>query len=368
MKFTVSTKPLADALALGVINANVSNFHMKSTLAQLTATKNTLRINLEASNLCTQIQLKGVGDADVTSTVFVSCVLLKQLVSTFDTSTVTLEFLETGLVLHSGSSKFTLPMMVDELDLELKAPAIPEYTAATIDLKKDNWKYVKENQMYAIAMSFVHPVYAYVWLGQAGEVIVGDFDNSLFTLTKKNTLPDTCLISDTIVNLFNSLPEGAKAIKIDGSYLIKVTTDSYEYVAEFSPRYESEAEIGSYNSDIILEMLKPSDSYIQLSAASIDKLLGQASMLSTGTEDSLDVAITGDVFTLKGDKIDGKLKAKASGDPIDCKLEFKTSLLDKVVSSYATEDVCIGPLVQEGEVVGLVFWNSDMTTVLAGND
>ena len=125
MNFTLSTKPFADALDLGVIPANISKYYRLSCLAQLTASKRELRINLEASNVVTEILLKGSGDSDETVTGFVDALILKQLVGTLESNTVTLEYTSGAIVLHSGSSKFNLPFLAESGDGELRSPQLP---------------------------------------------------------------------------------------------------------------------------------------------------------------------------------------------------------------------------------------------------
>ena len=136
MNFNVSTKPLTDALNLGVINQNVSKFYQKSCLAQVTASKRDLKINLEASNVLSELHLRGSGDSEETVTTFVDCLLLKQLVSTFEANVTTFEFTEGGLILHSGKSKFTLPKMIDDSELELNSPSKLEGQSSIIDIDK----------------------------------------------------------------------------------------------------------------------------------------------------------------------------------------------------------------------------------------
>lgn len=106
MKFTCNTKPLMDALDIGVINQNVSKFFKKSCLAQITASQRELKLNFEASKICSEVILKGSGDSDETSVVFVDCLLLKQLVNTFESATTIIEFTDSGIVLHSGKAQF----------------------------------------------------------------------------------------------------------------------------------------------------------------------------------------------------------------------------------------------------------------------
>lgn len=368
MKFVVSTKPLTDALNLGIVNQNVSKFYQKSCLAQLTADRRTLRINLEASYVLSEILLRGSGDSDDVHTIFVDCLLLKQLVSTFEANTTTLEFTEGGLILHSGKSKFTLPMMIEGSELELASPGKSDASSEVIDIDKSDWKFIKEYQMYAIAMSFIHPVYTRVWVGQSGDVVVGDFDNSLFTHSKKSKLGRTCLLSDTIINLFNSLPEGAKLTKLDTSYLINVKTDGFEYCSQFTPQYETDEGVGSYNSEIILGMMETDDSVaVKINSAAINKFLNQAALLSSNTEDVIKLFVSDNNLCLKDNNVDCKLPLDSAA-AFEYEVEFKTSLLKSVVSNFDEDEISIAPMVQEDETVGIILWTKNMTTVLAGVD
>ena len=368
MQFQVSTKPLTDALNLGVVNQNVSKFYQKSCLAQVTASRRELKINLEAANVLTEVHLKGSGDSDETVTLFVDCLLLKQLVSTFEASVTTFEFTEGGLILHSGKSKFTLPKMLDDAELELTPPNTSESAAVStdIDINQSDWKFIKDHQMYAIAMSFIHPVYTRVWMGDKGDVLVGDFDNSLFTHSKKSKLGNTCLLSDTIVNLFNTLPEGAKLRNIGNSYIITVTTDGFEYMSEFKPIYETDDGVGSYNSDIILEMMGHEESGVKMNTAAINKFLNQAALLSTNTEDTIKLTVSNGNISLVDSNVDCKLPVE--GVTEEFSVEFKTSLLKSVVSNFDEEVVSIAPMKQEDEVAGILVWSKHMTVVLAGID
>lgn len=364
MRFTTNTKPFADALSLGIINSNVSNFHKKSCIVQLSADSNTLRINIEAAMICTEIRMKGSGEGSP-ATVFVDSMLLKQLASTLDSSTVTLEFEENGLVIHSGKSKFNLPKMVDSTEFELRAPELANYSAASIDIDRSDWKFIKEYQMYAISMAFIHPVYTRVWVGADGDVLVGDFDSSLFTHSKKSKLGNQCLLSDTIINLFNSLPEGAKLTPIGRDYLIQVTNDSFDYSTQFTPLYEDDEEVGSYNSDIFLEMMGHPDEHSVIATGAVTKLLNQALLLSSTSEDTIQFSISKGILQLKDRNVDGQLSVE--GDlSLDYSVEFKLEMLKKVLSNYPDDNIKISPMIQEDTTVGIVVWNDELTTIVAG--
>ena len=368
MKFTTNTKPLADSLNLGIINSNVSNFYKKSCVVQISADKSTLRINVEAANICTELRLKGSGElaeGETHAMVFVDSLLFKQLINTLDSSTVTLEFVEGGLTVHSGKSTFTLPKQVDGTEFELKAPVAPEQAAEAVDIDKTAWKFIKDNQMYAISMAFVYPVYTKVWIGESGDVLVGNFSTGHFTHSKKGKLGTTCLLTETIINLFNSLPDGAKLAKVDRDYLIELSADSYTYITQFSPLYESDEGVGNYSADMILGAMKLPESSVQIPTAAVTKLLNQALLFSTSGEDVITLSVKDKTLYLKDKSVDGQIPGTGN-DTVNFTRDFNLAALKQVIGNYADETVSISPSMREDIVTGIIVWNKELTTIIAG--
>lgn len=366
MKFTTNVKPLKDALDLGVISQNISKFYQKSCLAKITATKNSLKINLEAAYIVTELRLHGSGNEDVTVSKFVDCSVLKDLVGTLTDALVEIEFIDGGIILHSGKSNLTLPQLVEGDELDLTAPSAIDSSASVVDLNKNDWKFVSDHQMFAIAMSFIHPVYTKVWIGENGDILVGDFDNSIFTHSKKNKLNSTCLLSDTIINLFNTLPEGSKLIKLDNSYIVNVKTDAYEYISEFTPQHEEDEGVGEYHSEIILPMLvSESSDAVKANIATINRYLNQSALLSGKSEDVITVTIENNEITLKDNNIDCSLQVEGTvSEKYD--LSFKTALLKTLLNNLDEETVVVQPNKQDdGTVVGLTFKTSNMEATIA---
>lgn len=367
MKYEVSTKPLTDALGIAIVNANISKFYQKSTIAQVSVKDSLLYVNIEASSIVSEVSLKGKCDESGYCKVFVDSALLKQLVSTLDTTTITLEFTDNSLIIHSGKSTFTLPQIIDDADdFELNAPPenIPDGNEMKLD--KEDWKFIKDYQMYAISMAFIHPAYARVWVGDSGDVLVGDFDNSLFTHSKRNKLHNTCLLSDTIINMFNILPEGATLIPCGRNYIVKVNTDGFNLISKFTPDYEDDENIGSYNSDIILDMMNSdSDSSMKVDIKTIDKALSQATLLSGNVEDTITFTVNENKINMKDSNVDvnipfdGKVKDEYS-------ITFKTQTLKSVISNFPEDKITISPMEVDGEISGMVFKCDKLTTVLAG--
>lgn len=364
MEFKTNTQPLSDALNLGIVNANVSKFYQPSCLAHLTAKRNKLIINLEAERLLTQITVSGMGSENGEASIFVDNLKLKQLVNSFDTNTMDMVFEEDGLTLKSGKAKFTLSKMVEE-EVAIQKPAMPFEDDPQIEVSKDDWKFISDKQMYAIAMNYIHPVYTRAWMGDKGDVIVGDYDSSLFTHSTKNTLGITCLLKDTIVNLLTSLPEGSKLYKHGRSYIVIVTTEGYEMVTEFTPEYEDEeGSIGNYNSEIILGIFDKPEKHITFNPTVINKFLAQADILSEGSDDTIDVSFKDGKLSFDGDRVDYDVDVTGSCIPFE--LKFKAKALKSVLSRYDGEKMNLAPLSNGDEIAGITVWSDDLITSIAG--
>lgn len=359
--FTVSTKPLIEGINLGIVNANISNYFQRSTMAQVTATKNKLTINLEASLIYSEIEFKGMGTEDTPAIIFVQSSLLKQLVSTFEAATTIFEFDESGLILHSGKSKFTLPKVIDA-DMTFQRPNA--LSSDIFDINKADWKFIKDYQLYALAMSFVHPVYTTAWFSESGDVLAGDFDIGLFTHSKKGNLGSTCLISDTIVNLLTSLPEGAKLYKLENSYVINVKTDSFTFTSEFVPKHENDKDMGSYNADMILAVMDTTGESVKVNVAAIMKVLNQADMISTKSEDSITLSVSTGQIAFNDESVNCVIPAEGTiSNPYT--VEFNIDSLKKVMSNCSEDFVSIYAACNEGEVSGITISSKDLTTSIA---
>ena len=364
MKFTVSTKPLQNAIDLGIIKENISKFNQKSCLAQITASREKLRINIEAPSIYTEITLNGSGDSDTEQTIFVDCALLRQLIDSFDKDITSIDFVEGGIVLHSGSSKFTLPKLLDISNISLNRP-VKSTEGTTIELKASDWKFVKEHQLFAISIWMIHPVYTKVWIGEDGKVIVGDIDNAIFTLSNKSNLGSTCLLNPTIINLFTNLPEGSKIQKDGTSYILTVETDGYTLISQFVPEYEQDEGVGSYNADAILGTLQSPDSYIEVEVAPIVKFLGQADIVATAQDTSTYFKFEDNKLTLNRGSGDFKLDVTKVGDLASYSGDFKSTFFKSIFSSVDSDKIKIGPVYNEGEISGSIFWTDNLSIVLA---
>lgn len=371
MKFVVATKPFADGLDLAIINQNVTQYFQKSCVTQLTAQDTSLIVNVEVDGLMSEIRLKGKADvAGETKTVIVDSLLLKQLVGTFEDAVTTLEFVDGGLVVYSGKSHFTLPQLLDAEDIALRRPAEPEpgQNVKETKINKEDWKFVKDNQLYAIATAFLHPVYGYVWVGENGDVLVGDVDTGMFTHSAKGSVGSTCLLKGEVVNLLSSLPDGAVLQQFgDNKYVVSVSTDGFTLISEFVPSYEDSDDIGNYHSEMIFGLLEfPDDDCIEVSTVALNKILSQADLFSRDVEKQIKLIVNEDGVRLVDDHVDGQVKSKGQCAPFE--VTFKTKFIKAGLSHYDQDNVKLAAIINDDEPTGILLQSADLTTVIAGLD
>lgn len=375
MKFTVSTKPLKNVTNLGIIKANISKYYYKSSVVQITASRDTLVINIEAAGIKSKMVLKGSGDEDTTVSTIVDCLIFKNLIDSIDTDILSLEFITGGgITVRAGSSKFSLPQLLDAREVQLEGP-IDEYTGSdAVVIKPGEWQFIKDHQMYAIAVKEDHPVYRNVWVGEAVGTLVGDYDRGLFTFSKRGTFDTTCLFPPTLINLFSSIPEGSTVSKLGRNYLLRISTDSYSMLTEFKPKYEDDEAVGSYNSEIFLSMLVHPDSYITVDAGPIAKFINQTSILRQTEADRLiEFTINAGQLTLSK-HVSSCSMAVNSGDSYTIK--FAADLFKSVITNFDSDRINIAPMrrvepsgpngVPVNKTTGCLFWTDNLTTMLSG--
>ena len=371
MKFTVNTKPLNDALSLAVVDANIISFYKPSIIAQITATRDKLIMNFSAQRINTQVTLYGRGDSDEEVTCIVVNKTLKQLISSLETNLVTIEFVSGGIVIHSGKSKYTLSAIVEDDSTRITAPKPVNEGSPSIPLNKDEWKFIKDKQMFAIAMAYAKPAYTRVWIGDDGDILSGDFDRSVFTHSAKSTFSHRCLVADTIVNLFCSLPDGAVIRGGDGCYVVSVDTDSFNYISEIFLEYESNPDMGDYHPEILLQvMVHPDSNKAKIRTASVDKLLSQSFIFLDGgkADATIDVSFNeNNELRLHDESIDGTIEVVEGGmKPFT--VQFRSELLAKVLGVFTDEFVTIAPSIDDetNKCDGILFYDDNLSVMLAG--
>ena len=365
MKFTLNSKPLKNVTDLGIIKQNISSLYYRSNIAQVTATRNSFKINVEAAGIKTAMVLKGgSGDTDETASILVDCSTLKSLIDSIDSNVITFNFDTGSLCIVSGTSKFTLPQILDVRDVQVSEPA-ENYTAdETIKLNAESWKFIKDHQLYAISESKTHPVYKNVWVNDEKEVIVGDYETSLFTYSKQSNLGNTCLLPVSLVNLFTNIPEGSTISRIGKTYILNIDTDSYSMSTEFTPFYEDDESVGSYNANIILGMLSKSDDFLTIDVNPITKFVSQISLLSQGAFDrNVDFSISNGVLKLSA--LDCEYKLNIDDTQSNYSVQFDMDKFKDVLSHFDDDNVKIAPMKRDDQVIGCIFWTDSLITLLA---
>ena len=365
MVFTCNTKPLVAAVSQVVVDSNINKFFRKSGIIQLTANKQSLRINSEASYIVSEATVYGMGNEDTEVTIFVDAVQFKKLISTFTSDTISFEYADTALIIRSGKSKFTIAKMVDESEMALNRPNSDVSSITPTQISDEKWKFVKNRQMFAISEGTEHPIYRYAWFGADGDVLTGDYDSSLFTRSKSGEMPETCLLSSTIINLITNLPKAdTKLYKYGDDYIIILTTDSYKFVSEFTPQYESDS-VGVYSADIIIDMCSyaTKDDAIELNCDAVSRFLNQIDILNTLTDAKISLKIEGSECVMSGKTSEIKFDIKPQTEAFS--VDFKLSTFRSVISKYSNT-INVFPYNQEGETVGIRITDGEMVTVLGG--
>lgn len=374
MKFTVSTAPLKNVMNLGIIKSNISKFYYRSNIVQITADRDTLKLNIEAASIKTRMTLRGSGDEDAVRTVMVECLKFKNLIDSIDSEIVSLEFIDGGLYVHTGTSKFAISQIIDANDAQLDEPVDNFDTANTITITSSDWQFINDHQMFAISTSEKRPVYKNVWVGSDNAAIVGDFDASLFTYSKHGNFDSSCLIPPTLINLFTSIPEGSTIAKIDKNYVLNIETDNYSMVTEFTPKYEDDETVGSYNSEIILNILKHPENFITLDINPIIKFINQTAIVNQSDAGKITDFILGDGKLLLNNR-SNSYSTEVDTDA-SYTVKFATSYLKSVLSNLDDDKVNVAPMKRtvpgaNGQpateiTIGCIFWTDDLTIVLAG--
>ena len=371
MIFTISTKPLKTAISLAVVNKNINKNIQKSAIAQLSMSEKNFRINTEAASISTEVTLFGSGDGD--ATIFVDAQTFKNLISTIDSTQIKIEFDGDGtdttfIKVISGASEYIIPRVFDAGKISMKRPM--DVSTDGVDLDKSAWKYVSDHFLFALPHEkSAFPVYNNIWVGENGDIIVGDMVESLFVHCAKSNLGATYLLSESIVNLLCSVPDGSKIKKgDDDSYTIAFTSDSFTYLAEFVPKVEND-ENGNYRSNAILPLLAGSKAqYVDVKVSDISKILSQLKIVA-GNEIGITLKLSADEMRFSGKTINASIPAAGNfAEPIERR--FKVSLLSGITANLPEDSVRITRAMlkkSDGSEIntGLVFTSGDMTVVCA---
>ena len=114
-------------------------------------------------------------------------------------------------------------------------------------------------------------------------------------------------------------------------------------------------------------MMNKSDAGIKVNVPALTKFLNQGSLFSVGSEDTIELSVTGSELSLKDKNIDCKLPLEKPSTA-EYTLSFKTASLKPVLSNLDTDDIYIAPMMQStesGEIaVGICCWTDNMEVVI----
>lgn len=364
MKFTVNTKPLNNALNIAIVDSNVSKYMQKSSLVQLTMSAGSLRINTEANSIITEVAVLGNGDGD--ASILIDALLFKKLISTITATQLSIEFVQNGIIVSTGSGSYNLPKVLDASDGSLNRPISIDQSdiESGQDVNKDDWKFIKSYQMFALSESTTFPVYTYLFVGENGDIISGDLEKMLFTHSTCSVMNENCLIGDSIVNLFNSAPDGSILLHKGDFYVIHAKTDAFEYVSAFTPRYESE-ELGKYNSDQFIQLMSTFDKkHITVQVNDINNVLNQVQLLSK-TAKMIKIEVNSDSMTISNSNLKSKIASEVVQDE-SYSLNMNPILFKTVISHCPDAKLDIYPVITDDTVVGLLMISGKLSVALAG--
>ena len=369
MKFNLNVKPLKDAMDLAIISGNISKFFEKSTVIELTVSDDILRLNTQATSLVSEATIKGYNEDKGVASAIVDCQLFKQLVSTIDGNEVCLDFQDNFLVVQYGKSKFNVPKLLsDEDEASLDRPALEESLKGSLktELHPDNWKYIQDHQLYAVAMSQIHKVYTRVWVDADKGVLTGDPNLGFFTYQPESDLSGSCLVSSTIVNLLSVLEDGSSVYSVDdSSYVVCMSCDSFDFRSQFTVEHEEQNGMGSYDSDMIFAMvLDNSNEPVKLSKSKLASTVKQAGLFASASDPLIYITASESGFKLENDNVNCVICKDASN--LNYSIAFTVSDLETTVSHMDDDDLYMSPIVKEGEVFGVRFSSGKLIALLGG--
>lgn len=362
LNFTVSTKPLVDGVNISIIDGNITRYYPKSGIVYISAGDGKLTIHHDGEYVSTSITFRGSCD-DGSSAVYVDAALFKKLINTLSSDHVTFEFSQSSLVLHSGSAKYLLQQTAAEFTPNVISELTSDELDHSIPIDVNDWKQLKSNQLYAKSSNVRNMIYTLVYISDSGDALVCDMDNSLLTHSSISGIGETCMIPDGVVYMLASMQSGC-LVKRDDKFIAASVTDAYECLASFAPIYESD-DIGSYNADMIINLLQANnDSSMLAKVSDLKKAMNQASLLSTNKNYIIKCDFTSDAILFKTSTMECSIPV-VNGPSEPFMLNFNPELLGKVIFHMPSDDISIRPTYNGDTIVGITCECGFLTVTLA---
>ena len=366
MEFTVNTKPLKSAMAMLLVSGNVTNANPRSSIVELTASKDTLKLNTQSTGIKSEVRLIGNGTDDSTEKFIANIGLFKSLINSLNATQTTLCFEENCLQIKSGKTTLSVKKDDNISGMSLMTPTIPDIDAieAADAVDVADWKFVKEHQAYALSrITKPSAVYTYFFFTEDGEVIAGDYVHSLFSKSECGQLDKNCLVSPFIINLMATMPAEAKFVCKDDNYVVVVKNDSFDYYAQVEVVADAET-IEAYPHEAILSLLGDTETKgINFEIEELKAVLNQASLLSSTLEPEISIDLSKNVIHIKDTNVESSIIGEGEvSDP--CTLAFDLVVLKSIVDKCSDNKITIFPSISDDEVSGIVIVGESAVTVL----
>lgn len=371
MKISVSLVDLKNALNLTIINSNISKFYTISCITQMQIVDGKLIINTVAQDLCSEARINGIdSDSGSSELYYVDSKNFKSLIFSLSSAldVVTVELNDNSAKIYANTSRYIVPKMLESnvsSDAGMKRPTIDTTDAKSCGMSSSNWKYVKDHQMYALSTTSIHPIYSKIWVGVAGDIIVGDFSKNLFTHSTKSTLNRTCLVTNTMINLLCDLPDNAEMYELpSGDYLLCATYgDSLSYYAEVAVDNNAK----DYQAEYLFRMLVPEDdtTYVEAYADEMCALISRARMLSTNNTPLVELKMDSHSVVISSDTVYGEVDV-TDGHCDEYSMKFMADLLYNALSKYLGSYVKLSPLYRGSLPIGIRITDDTVCTILTG--
>lgn len=382
MKAVVNTEALKAGLGTLILDSGISKFNPKSCITRLTISKGTLQLDTEYTDIKSRLRIDCETEGSSESVIYIESSVFKKLINSLTAATLTLTLDDsdsTSLIVNAGKSKFIVPQIAEYMDVKFGIDTANSEDLETLfdgSAKFDfsAWKFISNYQLYAIADNTTnHKAYTNVYVGENNEIIVGDYNNNLFTFSTKNTMFDSCMLSGSVVKLLISYPDDSCIARSESQsnlwYIMCHKDDGhYSLISEFTTKLESESE--NYQADKVIPLMTHDDSLAVTipNLAAIRDVLAQGSVLVSNKNGYvINLAVSDGKLRIYGNNME--YVEDIDNSNISFEVAFRLQKFIDTVSHLDSNEVKIMPKYRKGRdggevVIAILIWTDDLTIVL----
>lgn len=380
MDVTLSTEALKSGLSTLILDSSISKFNPKSCITRITMSSGILQLDTEYADIKSRLKINCISDVDDLKVIYVESSVFKKLINSLNTGDVVLEISDkdsTTLVVRAGKSKFYVPQIaeyqdvkfgIDSADIEDMAKLFDNSTKFDFSA----WKFISNYQLYALADSVTAlKAYTNVYVGEDNAIIVGDYNNNLFTYSNKNTVFDSCMIPGSVVKLLISYPEDSSVARGDNGLwyiMCQSENDNYSLVSEFKTLEESDTL--NYQSDKILPLMVHDNKLAVTipNLASIKDVLAQGSVLVNNKNDYvINLSVENGKLRVYGNNME--YVENVDNSEINFTVGFRLQHFIDTISHLDSNEITIMPKYRKDRngneiVIAILIWTENLTVVL----